>query len=98
MVIASRFEFETRGNTDIRDITENVAQAVTASGLQAGVATVFIVGSTAAITTVEYEPGLVQDLQRVFAQIAPEDAIYQHEERWHDDNGHSHVRATLLGP
>ncbi|HZP80745.1 MAG TPA: secondary thiamine-phosphate synthase enzyme YjbQ [Chthonomonadaceae bacterium] len=98
MVKTARFVFDTRGDTDIRDITEEVAQAVTESGLQAGVATVFILGSTAALTTVEYEPGLVADLQRVFEQIAPEDAVYQHEERWHDDNGHAHVRATLLGP
>jgi secondary thiamine-phosphate synthase enzyme len=98
MVKTARFVFDTRGDSDIRDITEEVAQAVTESGLQAGVATVFIIGSTAALTTVEYEPGLVADLQRVFEQIAPQDAVYQHEERWHDDNGHAHVRATLLGP
>jgi secondary thiamine-phosphate synthase enzyme len=71
-----------------------------ASGrITSGVATVFVLGSTAGVTTTEYEPGLVNhDLKAAFEGIAPENARYQHEETWHDDNGHSHVRASLLGP
>jgi secondary thiamine-phosphate synthase enzyme len=60
--------------------------------------TVFVVGSTAGLTTIEYEPGLVHDIKKAFERIAPESGHYQHHEKWGDDNGHSHVRATLLGP
>jgi secondary thiamine-phosphate synthase enzyme len=81
------------------DITEPVAAAVAGSGLEAGVVTVFHVGSTAGITTTEYEPGLVNhDLKAAFERIAPEDGSYEHENTWQDDNGHAHVRASLLGP
>ena len=67
--------------------------------MRSGTVTVFAVGSTAGITTTEYEPGLVNhDLKALFDKLAPEDGVYRHEETWHDDNGHSHVRASLLGP
>ncbi|GIV07337.1 MAG: hypothetical protein KatS3mg017_0539 [Fimbriimonadales bacterium] len=62
-----------------------------------GIATVFVVGSTAALTTIEFEPGLVQDMHTALERIAPRNAPYAHEARWHDDNGHSHIRASLLG-
>lgn len=81
------------------DITEQVAEIVARAGLVEGTVTVFNVGSTAGITTTEFEPGLANyDIEALFERIAPQQARYEHEETWHDDNGHSHVRATLLGP
>jgi secondary thiamine-phosphate synthase enzyme len=88
----------TRGQNDAHDITPAVAQAVAASGVHAGVATIFIVGSTAGITTIEFEPGAVADLNRTFEEIAPRRGEYRHHLRWGDDNGSSHVRAAMLGP
>jgi secondary thiamine-phosphate synthase enzyme len=99
MVKTETLEIPTRGNCDIVDITSTVDQAVTESGLINGTVTVFNVGSTAGVTTIEYEPGLVQhDINAAFEKIAPQSGRYEHEETWHDDNGHAHVRATLLGP
>jgi secondary thiamine-phosphate synthase enzyme len=96
--MAYEINVNTRGDTDIVDITPRLCEAVTKSGVRDGIVCLSVAGSTASLTTVEYEPGLVQDLQRVFEEIAPRDARYAHEERWHDDNGHSHVRASLVGP
>jgi secondary thiamine-phosphate synthase enzyme len=98
MVSTHKFEFATKGQGDARDITETVAGAVAASGMQSGAATVFIVGSTASVTTIEFEPGAVADLNGLFERLAPRNAEYQHHLRWGDDNGSSHVRAALLGP
>ncbi len=93
------FEIDTRGGSEVLDLTARVVQAVEQAGLREGVATVFVVGSTAAITTTEFEPGLARhDLKAAFEKIAPEDGDYRHEQTWHDDNGHAHVRASLLGP
>ena len=90
---------ETEGNAQVIDLTENVARLVGEGCISDGVVTVFVVGSTASITTTEFEPGLVtRDLKQAFEGIAPEDGTYLHEQTWHDDNGHSHVRASLLGP
>jgi len=99
MVKTEQLEIRTRGNTHVIDITEEVSRVVSASGLKDGVATLFNVGSTAGLTTTEFEPGLVNhDIAAAFERIAPEAGRYEHEETWHDDNGHSHVRASLLGP
>jgi secondary thiamine-phosphate synthase enzyme len=99
MVKTEQIEVKTHGNTHVIDITGRVAAALAGSGLQAGVVTLFNVGSTAGLTTTEYEPGLVNhDLKAAFERIAPENARYEHEETWQDDNGHAHVRASLLGP
>jgi len=87
-----------KGQGDARDITEKVAAAVSASRARAGTVTVFVVGSTAAVTTIEFEPGAVVDLNRMFERLAPRHEQYQHHFRWGDDNGSSHVRAALLGP
>jgi secondary thiamine-phosphate synthase enzyme len=84
--------------TDIFDITADVQEAVAGSGMKDGVAAVFVPGSTGAVTTVEYEPGLVHDITAFFDRIIPRDMDYGHERMWHDGNGHSHVRASLLGP
>lgn len=99
MVKTTELKIKTKGNTDIIDITEQVQTAIDKSGTVAGVVTVFNVGSTAGITTVEYEPGLVsRDIKSAFEKIAGEDEYYLHEETWNDNNGHAHVRASLLGP
>ena len=88
----------TTGQGDAHDLTRAVADDVRASGMRAGLVTVFVVGSTAAITTIEFEPGAVADFNRLFDELAPRHAEYRHHLRWGDDNGSSHVRAALLGP
>ena len=98
MVRTVRSQVSTSGQGDVHDVTSDVSDAVTGSGLKAGVATVAVVGSTAAVTTIEYEPGAVADFGGVLDQLAPRDGDYAHHERWGDDNGSSHVRAALLGP
>ncbi len=99
MVKTKKLEFQTRGNCDIVDITEQVHNAIVESAISNGIVTVFNIGSTASITTTEYEPGLVNhDIAAAFEKIAPIAGRYEHEQTWHDDNGHSHVKATLLGP
>ena len=96
---ADTIETSTGGETDILDLTAAVRDIVAASGVQTGQATAMVVGSTAALTTLEYEPGLVNhDIAAALEGIAPVDGRYLHEETWHDDNGHSHVRASLIGP
>ncbi len=92
------FEIDSQPRCDVVDITSRVAQALTKSGLQAGIVVLFCVGSTGGITTVEYEPGCVQDLDDLFERLAPAHRDYHHEQAWHDGNGYSHVRAALLGP
>ena len=98
MVATTRVEVATRGQDDARDITPQIGQAVAASGIRSGIVTVFVVGSTAGLTTIEFEPGAVADLNRVFERLAPRGGEYRHHLRWGDDNGSSHVRAALLGP
>jgi secondary thiamine-phosphate synthase enzyme len=98
MVITHEFNLSTKGYCDIHNITEAVTGAVRSSGLKNGVATVFTPSATSAITTVEYESGMLQDFEAFFERIAAEAWQYKHNERWHDGNGFSHVRAALLGP
>jgi len=99
MVKTEKITVQTRGGCDIVNITEQVRSFVAKSKMREGTVTVFNVGSTAGITTTEYEPGLVNyDLEAAFEKLAPEAGSYEHEKTWHDDNGHSHVRATLVGP
>jgi secondary thiamine-phosphate synthase enzyme len=98
MVVTHRIDISTKGQGDARDITPEVARLVADSKLSAGIATVFVVGSTAGVTTIEFEPGAVFDLNQVFEELAPRDGEYRHHLRWGDDNGSSHVRASLLGP
>lgn len=99
MVKTEELQIQTRGNNHVINITEEVAWAVSHSAVTDGVVTVFNVGSTAGITTTEFEPGLANhDIEALFERIAPADGRYEHEKTWHDDNGHSHVRASLLGP
>jgi secondary thiamine-phosphate synthase enzyme len=99
MVKTEQLTVKTKGNCDIINLTEQVQDFVLKSGIIEGTVTVFNVGSTGAITTTEYEPGLVNyDIKALFDKIAPANDSYEHEKTWHDDNGHSHVRASLLGP
>jgi len=88
----------TRGNTDIQDITSSLADLVRQSDLRSGTATIFCPSSTSALTTIEYESGCVSDLRRLFDEIVDPRRDYAHNARWGDGNGHSHVRAALLGP
>jgi secondary thiamine-phosphate synthase enzyme len=98
MVKTDRIRFSTGGHGEIRDITAEVKQAVRASGLVSGLATVFTPSATSGLTTLEYESGCVQDLQRLFDDILPPDQSYAHNARWGDGNGHSHARAALIKP
>lgn len=97
-IVTDSFHVSTRGSSQIIDVTPNVAEVVRDRGLREGQALVFVSGSTAGLTTVEFEPGLVRDLTEAFERLAPQGHHYHHEDRWHDGNGHSHVRASLLGP
>ncbi len=97
MVKTTNISLNTRGNADIHDITDAVAGAIRQSGLRNGTVTIFCPSSTSALTTIEYESGALNDLRRLFDEIAPPNREYAHNERWHDGNGHSHIRAALLG-
>lgn len=88
----------TRGNADIHDITDQVERQVAQSGIENGTVTIFCPSSTSGVTTIEYESGALSDLKRLFDEIIPPNREYAHNARWHDGNGHSHVRASLLGP
>jgi secondary thiamine-phosphate synthase enzyme len=98
VVFTKRTTRRTRNQGDAHDITDVITSAVRESGCRSGTATAFVIGSTAAITTIEFEPGAIADFNRLLERLAPRDADYQHHLRWHDDNGSSHVRAALLGP
>jgi secondary thiamine-phosphate synthase enzyme len=91
------FTISTKGNSDILDITHNVADIINDAKFREGNALVFVVGSTAGITTIEYEPGLLKDYPDLFNRIIPSNINYKHDNTWHDGNGHSHVRAALQG-
>ena len=98
MVELTMHQVDTTGQGDVRDLTPIVARALQASSLESGLATVAVIGSTAGVTTLEFEPGVVADLNRVWEQLAPRKGTYEHHLRWGDDNGSSHVRAAILGP
>lgn len=96
-IYASEIEIATRGNTDIVDITGKVAEIIRSTDIETGICLLFTPSSTSGLTTIEYESGCLQDLKRVFEKIAPTTDDYAHNARWGDGNGHSHVRAALLG-
>jgi secondary thiamine-phosphate synthase enzyme len=87
-----------KGENDMMDITPAAKEAVSEGNLQDGILTIFVAGSTAAVTTIEYEPGLRKDFPRMLGRVAPREIEYEHDNTWHDGNGHSHVRASLVGP
>ncbi len=97
-LVTDAVSLETRGDSQMLDLTAGVQDLVTRHRFREGQALVFVPGSTAGLTTVEFEPGLQRDLPAAFERIAPRGIRYAHEATWHDDNGHSHVRASLLGP
>jgi len=97
-IVSERIALKTRGEVDMVDITAKVESIIKESQIENGTVTVFVPGSTAAVTTIEYEPGLLMDFPALLEKIAPRNIVYEHEKRWHDGNGHSHVRASLLGP
>ena len=94
----SRVSVSTRGFTDFHDLTERVEKILVDSGVTEGTATVFVPGSTAGVTTIEFESGALEDLKEAIERIAPGDIPYRHDARWGDGNGFAHVRAALLGP
>ncbi len=98
MVFQEQFTVSTRGHGDMHDLTEQVADVVSRSGVGTGLVHVFNVGSTASVGTIEFEPGLRKDLPAVLDRLLPPSRDYGHEQTWHDGNGHSHLQATLLGP
>jgi len=98
MVVTRKIGIRTKGECDLIDITAQVKREVLDSGINAGTVTVFISGSTAGISTIEYESGLVSDFQGMWDRTVPRNITYQHDRRWGDGNGYSHVRASLLGP
>jgi secondary thiamine-phosphate synthase enzyme len=95
---SNEIEVVTQGEPDIIDVTPQVKEQVKKSGIRSGLVTVFCTGSTAALTTIEYEPGLLKDLPEAMERFAPHDGVYEHHLRWQDGNGHSHVRAAVIGP
>lgn len=98
MVVTRKIGIRTKGECDLIDITAQVKREVLDSGINAGTVTVFISGSTAGISTIEYESGLVSDFQGMWDRTVPRNITYQHDRRWGDGNGYSHMRASLLGP
>lgn len=98
MVYQQRLNIETSGHGDMHDLTQAVAQIVSQSEIEAGTVHVFNVGSTAAISAIEFEPGLCRDFPELLDRLMPPGRDYAHEQAWHDGNGHSHLQATLLGP
>ena len=98
MSYQERFSVATSGHRDMHDITSQVAEIVARSGFRTGIAHVFNIGSTAAVGTIEFEPGLQGDLPEILDRLMPPSRQYGHEQAWHDGNGHSHLQATMLGP
>ncbi|MBF2007189.1 secondary thiamine-phosphate synthase enzyme YjbQ [Chlorogloeopsis fritschii PCC 9212] len=98
MVYQEQITISTKGHGDMHDLTDKVSQIIKKSGIKAGMVNVFNVGSTAAIGTIEFEPGLQKDLPQLLNKLIPPSREYGHEQTWHDGNGHSHLQATWLGP
>lgn len=98
VTISDSIPFVTQGEVEIRDLTRELTEIISRSGLRKGIACVFTSSSTSAITTLEYEPGLLQDLPRALERLFPKGLEYEHQKTWQDGNGHSHVRAAFLGP
>lgn len=97
-VLSDNIQLHSEGEGDIIDLTTQLSNIVKDSEIKNGTVTIFVSGSTAAVTTIEYEPGLVHDFPEMLSRIAPRDIEYEHDNTWHDGNGHSHVRSSLIGP
>jgi len=96
-IVTKRISVDLQADGDMADISEMVQDAVSKSGMRNGIVTIFTLGSTGAVSTTEYEPGLKKDIPRALERIAPSDIDYEHHKTWHDDNGRSHVRSTVIG-
>ncbi len=97
-IISKSIQIRSKGENDMLDLTEQISEFIGSSGISNGIVTIFVSGSTGSITTIEFEPGLVKDFPEMLSRIAPKDLDYGHEQMWHDGNGHSHVKASLVGP
>ncbi len=97
-IITQTIKVKTKGQDSITDITKKASKIIKESKLKSGIVTIFVSGSTAALTTIEYEPGLLSDFPKMLERIVPQNIEYEHEKMWHDGNGHSHVKASLIGP
>ena len=97
-VVTKELTFQTRGEVELVDLTAQINGALRETDIETGIVTIFVPGATGAVTTIEYEPGLLQDLPDALERLFPRAIEYQHELRWHDGNGHSHIRAAFLGP
>ena len=97
MVVTKRISLQSKGHTDIIDITLQVSKQVAEGEITSGTVTMFVTGSTAGVTTIEFEPGLIEDFKAMWERLAPEAIPYNHDRAWGDGNGHSHIRASLLG-
>jgi secondary thiamine-phosphate synthase enzyme len=99
MIVKTRtIQINTKGEDDMIDVTSHTAAAIKESEIKNGITTIFVSGSTAAVTTIEFEPGLKHDFPQMLSRVAPQAEKYEHDNAWHDGNGHSHVRASLVGP
>jgi len=97
-VTTNLIKIHSRGENGMIDLTEKISYFVKKSSISNGIVTVFVSDSTGSVITIEYEPGLIQDFPEMLSRIAPKDLDYGHEKMWHDGNGHSHVKASLVGP
>lgn len=98
MIVKDVVKLSTSGEVDMVDITKGVQKVLSRSGMKSGIVNIFNPGATGSLITIEYEPGLKKDFPDMLEKVAPKNQYYAHHETWHDDNGHSHVRASLLGP
>jgi secondary thiamine-phosphate synthase enzyme len=98
MVKTEEIRFRTKGFCDIIDITDAIREKINASGISSGTVTVFTPSATSGLTTIEYEPGLLQDLPEFFEKVLPSNVPYKHDQTWHDGNGFAHMRSALIGP
>lgn len=96
-VATEHIELNTKGDADIIDVTAQINKKLKSSGLKSGIVNINVCGSTAALTTCEYEPGLVKDLKELFDKLIPDGRRYHHDDAWHDGNGHAHLRSSLMG-
>ena len=97
-VVSDTIKLQTKGEGDMIDMTSQLSNIVKDSKIKNGTVTIFVSGSTAAVTTIEYESGLIHDFPEMLSRIVPKDLEYEHDNTWHDGNGHSHVRSSLIGP
>ena len=97
-VVSKSIQIRSKGENDMIDLTDQISEFIGDSGISNGIVTIFVSGSTGSITTIEFEPGLIKDFPEMLSRIAPKNLDYGHEQMWHDGNGHSHVKASLMGP